>query len=1235
LGRGPLWRATLLRAAAERHVLLLTLHHIAADGWSMGVLVQEMAELYAAAVESRPARLPELPIQYADYAVWQREWLQGEVLAEGLAYWRQRLAGTAPVLELPADRSRPAIRMAHTVERPLALPVEMMARLATCCRREGVTLATVLMAGFAALLGRYSGQQDFCIGTLVAGRNRLETEGLLGLFINALALRADLTGDPDFATLLGRVRSTMLDADLHQDIPFEKLVEELEPDRTLAHWPLFQVMLVLENTPMPAFELPGLAVRRLTVGSPVARLDLTVTLRETPAGLAGTLGYSTDLFAAATVERFVGHFQVLLTAAAAHTETRVAELPLLSPAERQQLLREWHGAPGPGWGASLPRLLAARAAASPGAPAVIGGGVVLTYGELQARAGRLARRLRQLGVRAGARVGLCLERSPDLVVGLLATLRAGGTYVVLDPLYPVERLSFLLADSGAAVILGRSDLAARLPEGGPAVLFLDREEGPPAEARAPAGEEIGANEFADLLYIIYTSGSTGLPKGAGVYQRGFVNLLRWYVEEFGLSAADRFLVMTSPGFDLTQKNFFAPLLCGGLLVLADPGAYDPREILATVERHRITRLNCTPSAFYPLLEEGGLERLSSLRSVFLGGEPIAPARLASWRRSVGRQTAVVNTYGPTECTDVVACHRLASPAGAGSGPVPIGRPLPGCRLLVLDRQLSPVPIGVAGQLAVAGLGVGAGYLGRPELTAEKFVADPFAAEPGARLYWTGDLARTLPNGEIDFLGRLDHQVKVHGLRIELGEIETALGQHPKVKKAVVLARAGRLGDQRLVGYVIPAEEPGPVPEQLRSFLAERLPGYMVPADWVLLAELPLTANGKLDRQALPAPEESQGRGYLAPRSPVEEVLAGIWEEVLRRERVGVEDDFFALGGHSLMVTQVISRVRRKLGVELPLRAVFEAPRLAALAVRIAKARGEGWEDLPPLLAVPQGHPLPLSFAQERLWFLDQLEPGSAAYNIFNGIRLRGPLDLGSVAGALSEVVNRHESLRTRFAESQGQPMQVISPPAPFPLPLVDFGGLPPGRRESLLRSLATAEERRPFDLVRGPLLRATLVRLAVREHALLFSIHHIVSDGWSAGVLVREVGALYAASLARIPSPLPELRVQYADYAVWQRKWLSGERLEREVGYWRERLSGVAPLALATDRPRPAVQSSRGSSRPLDLSEEISTGLKALARRHQATLFMAGLSGFVALLARHSGARDLTVGTPVAGRARA
>ena len=1236
LTRGPLLRATLVRLIEGEHALLFTLHHIVSDGWSIGVLIRELGALYGSWIEGQPSPLPELALQYPDFALWQRGYLTGEVLEGELAYWRETLSGLV-TLDLPTDRPRLPVRQGRGAVVTFGLRAGLTGELKHLSRTGGSTLFMSLLAGFAALLSRSTGQDDIAVGTPIANRDRAEIEELIGFFVNTLVLRIGCPGDPAFGELLAAVRRTALGAYEHQSVPFERVVEELSPPRDPSRTPLFQVMFMFQNPERESLVLPGLTLEPVPALGETAKFDLTLSLGEGLAGLSGSWEYDRDLFEVATMARLSRHFESLLAGAVAERGSRLSELPLLSPPERHQLLWEWNGAAGEiGWGAALPELLAARSAADPGAPAVIGGGEVVTYGQLHARAGRIAWRLRELGVGPGTRVGLFLDRSPDLVVGLLATLLAGGAYVPLDPSYPAERLSFLGADSGAAVILSRSDLVGQLPAGGPAVLMVDR---PGAEGDLSAVgtlSPIGGPE--DLLYVIYTSGSTGLPKGAGVHQGGFLNLLRWYVGEFGLSAADRFLILTSASFDLTQKNFLAPLLVGGLLVLADPGPYDPQEIVATIEQHGITRLNCTPSAFYPLLESGGSERLASLRSVFLGGEPIAPARLAPWRRSAGCRAEVVNTYGPTECTDVVAFHRLLPPETERLDSVPVGRPISGLRLTVLDRRLSPVPLGVAGQLVIGGVGVGAGYLGRPELTAERFVPDPFAEEPGARLYWTGDLARTSASGEIDFLGRIDHQIKIRGFRIELGEIEAVLGRHPEVREVVVTTREASPGDHRLVAYVVPRQAAADLPATLRGDAAGQLPAYLVPTAFVVLAALPLTPSGKVDRVALPLPEWASDAAYVAPRTPVESELAGIWESVLGVERVGIADDFFTLGGHSLLATQAMSRVRKAFGVEVPLRAFFEAPTVAGLARVIATAlAGSGGAAQPPLRSVERVGPLPLSFAQERLWFLDQLDPGSAVYNIPVALRLRGRLEVAVLEASLREIVCRHESLRTTFTTIEGAPVQVIAPApraVPLAIPRIDLGELPPGRRESELRELALAEASRPFDLTRGPLLRAALLRLTEGEQIALLTMHHIVSDGWSMDVLIRELSVLYSNGLAGQPSPLPEPGLQYADFAVWQRSYLAGEVLASELAYWREALAGLATLDLPTDRPRQPVRKGRGAICGFSLPEGLSGELKRQGQAGGMTLFMTLLAGFTALLSRYTGQGDVAVGTPVASRDR-
>ena len=1238
LARGPLLRLRLVHLAADEHAALMTMHHIVSDGWSTEVLIRELVTLYTSELSGQSSPLPELALQYADFAVWQRGYLSGEVLAAELTYWRQALTGVAR-LDLPTDRPRPPLRRGRGATYRFRLTAELSAELEQGSRAAGSTLFITLLANLTALLSRYTGQEDIAVGSPVANRTRSEIEGLIGFFVNTLVLRTSWMEDPTLRDLAAAVRQTALSAYEHQEVPFERVVEELSPERDPSRSPLFQVMLVLQNAGRGSLELPGLTLEPLTLDGETAKFDLTLSLGEGPTGLSGVWEYDRDLFDAATIARLSGHFETLLVGALQAGDTRLSALPLLSVAERQQLFREWSGVPAASArGASLPELLRAQASRNPETPAVIGGGEVLTYGQLYARAGGIARRLRELGVGPGARVGVCLERSPDLVVGLLAVLGSGAAYVPLDPSYPAERLAYLLVDSAAAAILTRSDLAGRLSSGSAPVILLDREEAAPA---APAADSAspGPGGLDDLLYVIYTSGSTGRPKGAGVYQRGFVNLLRWYDEELGLSAADRFLVLTSPGFDLTQKNLFAPLLTGGLLVLAEPGVYDPREILAAIERHGITRLNCTPSAFYPLLEEGGLERLSTLKTVLLGGEPIAAARLAPWRLSVGRPTEVLNTYGPTECTDVVACHRLAPPQAAAL--IPVGRALPGFFLPVLDRHLAPLPIGVAGQLAVSGIGVGVGYLGRPDLTAEKFVPDPFAAEPGARLYWTGDFARTLPGGEIDYLGRIDDQVKVRGFRIELGEVEEGLLALPGVREAAVLALPDGSGGLHLVAYLTGDEGAPRTLAELRDALQAQLPGYMLPQGLVPLAALPLAPNGKVDRKALArrAPgSPASPAATMAPRGATEVALAAIWSEVLGGREVGAQESFFDLGGHSLLATRLMSRVRRTFGVELPLMTLFEAPTVAGLAQRIAAA---------PLAAEPApvplprgGGPLPLSFAQERLWFLDRLQPGSAVYNIPAAVRLTGSLDEPALAASLAAVVHRHESLRTLFGEEGGEPVQQIlaAEETPAALPLADLSGLPLDRARTVALGLVRAEALRPFDLATGPLLRAALLRLDgdPAEHLLLLTLHHIVADGWSVEVLIREISALYGAARAGEADPLPTLLLQYADYAVWQRRWLASGVSAAQLDYWRADLAGApTTLDLPSDRPRPPVPRQRGAARGFTLPASLAAALAARARQHDATLFMALLAGFATLLARTTGQEDLLVGSPVANRTHA
>ncbi|MCY1078721.1 non-ribosomal peptide synthetase [Archangium lansingense] len=1229
LSRGPMLRATLVRLSDSEHVLLLNMHHIASDGWSMGVLVREVAALYEAFCAGRPSPLPELPVQYADYSVWQRSWLQGEALDAQLAWWRKHLEGAPAMLELPTDRPRPAARSYRGAVQMVTLSRELSESLRALGRREGVTPFMLLLAAFQVLLSRYSGQDDISVGSPIAGRRVAELEGLIGFFVNTLVLRTRLSGGSSFREVLARVKESTLGAFAHQDIPFEKLVEELSPERSLGHSPLFQVMFALANVPTGEFQLPGLTLRQEEQGSTTTKFDLSFTLGESPDGFGGTLTYNTDLFDAATAARMMRHFQVLLETIAARPDTALREIPLLTSEERQQVLVDWNDTR-----AEFPReatlhsLVQAQARRTPEATALVSESGSLTYRQLTEASTRLALHLRSLGVGPGTHVALCLERSLELLVSLLAIIEAGAAWVPLDPEYPSERLAFMLEDSGAKLLLTRSALLQALPSTQAQVLRLDSLDALNALPPPPQGTTLPQPEATRPAYVIYTSGSTGRPKGVQVAHRSAVNHLHWRQREYPMGPQDAFLQKASFSFDISVWEMFAPLLAGARLVLARPGGQrDPEYLVQTVIRHGITHLHFGPAPLSAFLQTTDIEGCQSLRFVFCGGEPLTHELHARFLSKLSAQ--LVHQYGPTEaCID---CTAWVCPSHAVST-LPIGRPISNTQAYVVDASLQPVPVGVPGELLIGGEGVALGYLGRPELTSERFITDPFSTTPGARLYRTGDKVRWLADGTIEYLGRFDSQVKLRGFRIELGELESVLLQHASVRQAVALVREDAPGDRRLVAYVT-----GTLSDvsELRAFLQQRLPEYMVPSAIVHLETLPLNPNGKVERKALPVPEASalSRKVSRAPSTEAERALAAIWAEVLRVESVGAEEDFFSLGGHSLLATQVISRIRSSLGVELPLRTLFEAPTVAGLAERVQSASRTR---APALKPAARGGPLPLSFAQQRLWFLDQLEPGSTVYNMPSALRLSGRLSASALARALEALVLRHEALRTTFQAGEDGPVQVVSATPLSALHTVDLGALPGSEREAEVYRLAEEEARRPFDLTHGPLFRAALLRLSDTEHVLLLTLHHIVSDGWSNAILVRELAALYESFITGQQARLPALPVQYADYSVWQRDWLRGSVLQQQVDYWKQQLSGApTALELPTDKPRPAMQSYRGASVPVHVSQALSESLKALCQKEGATPFMVLLAAFQVLLSRYSGQDDISVGSPIAGRTRA
>jgi amino acid adenylation domain-containing protein len=1168
LAGGALLRVGLLRLGPEEHRLILVLHHIVSDGWSLRILLRETRLLYQAFLERRPSPLPELAVQYVDFVDWQRLWLTGDAAARQLAYWKRELGERPPVLQLPVDRPRPAVQSLRGRSLPLVLPPGLSAEISALTRSAEVTPFITLLAAFQALLHRLSGQPEILVGFPIANRKRLEIQDLIGFFVNTLVLGARFSVGLRFHDLLRSTHEAALGAHVNQELPFGRLVKELQPARQTSHSPLVQVAFVYQNLEAASWNLPGLRLTPRDVPRASAMFDLQLNLKEEPLGFAGEIEHSTDLFDAATVSRWAGYLATLLAAVVADPERRVADLPLLSAAETQQLREANDTAVRFTAGACcLHELIAEQAAGIPDAIAVVAEEGALSYRELAARSARLARQLVLLGVGPDVRVGICLERSLELMVGLLAVLTAGGAYVPFDPSYPRERLAYMLADSAVPVLLSQPATLSALPDleaAGVHVVLLDRAEGAPAACAGPGTVGAPTGHPENLAYVIYTSGSSGQPKGVMIPHRAIANRLLWMQGALPIGEADRVLQKTPISFDASVWELFVPLLAGARLVMARPGGHrDPSYLAAAIAEQGITVLQAVPSLLRVLLDEPGFARCHSLERVYCGGEAL-PADLAE-RFFARSGAALVNLYGPTE-TAIDATFWPCDPADR-RGLVPIGRPVANTAIHLLDRDLHPVPLGVEGELHIGGVQVARGYLGRPELTAGRFVPDP--SGDGARLYATGDLARRLPRGGIDYLGRLDHQVKIRGFRIELGEIEAVLGRLPEVGEAVVVAAPGRPGESaRLVAYVVPDPEHDRQELErwttgLRRRLQEELPEHMVPAAFVALAALPLTPSGKVDRHSLPAPDRGtrEEQALVPPRNPTEEILAAIWTAVLGIERCGVEDDFFALGGHSLLASQVVSRIRDSLEVELPLHTFFTLPTVAALAERVEAARRTGATAAspapPPLVAGERRGDEPLSFAQQRLWFLSQLDPESTAYHVPVALRLTGALSPPALAAALAFVVERHETLRTTFALRQDGPAQVVAPPSGWRLPVVDLAHLGEAEREAEMHRLAHAEAIRPFDLARGPLLRTLLVRLAEREHVFTLVMHHIVSDGWSMGVLSRESMALYHAAVAGKPPRLPPLPIQYRDFAAWQREWLSGETLERAIHFWRRQLAGA------------------------------------------------------------------------------
>jgi amino acid adenylation domain-containing protein len=1603
LTEGPLLRVTLLKLDEDEHVVFMTMHHIVSDGWSVGVLVREVGALYEAFSAGEPSPLSDLPVQYADYAYWQQQWLEEGELESELAYWKEQLADVPSGLELPIDRPRPAIQTFRGTTRWFKLSRSLTEKLKALSQHEEATLFMTLLAAFQVLLYRYTGQEDISVGTPIANRHRAEVEALIGFFINTLVVRTDLSGTPTFRELLRRVREVALEAYANQDLPFEMLVDELQLRRDMSRSPLFQVMFVVQNAPMEALELPGLIVTPIEIETETSKFDLTLSLVEEQGRLSGSLEYSTDLFDDGTISRMLGHFRNVLEGIVADADMRISELPLLTYRERQQALVEWNATQAErDVDLCVPRQFEAQVRRTPDAVALVFEGQHVTYRELNRKANQLAHCLNGLGVGLDTPVGIYVERSPEMIVAVLGVMKAGAAYVPLDTDYPTERVAFILEDTDLPVLLTEERLLEHLPSSAHArgILRLD------ADWRMIA-EESAENPSTDvtpqsLAYVIYTSGSTGRPKGVTVPHGALANHAAAVAEIFPIEPAVRLLQFITLSFDAAAEEIFPTLLTGGTLVLISaPTELIGWQLAGFCEQESINILHLPASVWHQCVDDlvpRNRPVRAPLEVLLVGGESPDVDRLRAWRDLTDGPFKFLNAYGPTEATITTTIFETTGEEEEISrlSKVPIGRPIANSQAFLLDTHLQPVPVGVPGELHIGGAGVARGYLNRPEVTAEQFVPHPFASEPGRRLYKTGDLARFRPDGSIEFLGRIDYQIKIRGFRVELEEIETVLNQHPAVQTTVVLPQESDVsddvaGETYLAAYVVPAEAVEPEVSELRDHAKAKLPPYMVPSAFVILDALPLAPSGKVDRRALPTPDRTRdglAHDYIAPRTALEWFLAERWQRVLGVDRIGIHDDFFELGGNSLQAAVVINRLQDELQETTHVRALFVAPTIAELAmymieyypdavakiddrasfdgVTLAIEKGiikpdedeqvdaaavaqmrqlvtplpprKGTDDVdsaknPPasfVLAPPRsgstllrvmlaGHPRlfappelallsfntiqerkaslvgdrslweqgliravaeakdcdpeeaqrviescendglttkafygrlqgwigdrtlvdktpfyaldpetlkrmevdfegaryihlvrhpyattysiaetemdrwfleevpfskrmfgelmwivchqnildflgivpsarqhrvkfedlvtepeavmrgicqfmdiafhpalvhpyegermtdgleadgqmvgdfkfylrkeidpraaerwkkfhtvdflsdigwevadvlgyeraaetaaeqsalsqdrevwgdlrpiprdeapPLSFSQQRLWFLEQLGPGTALYNVPSAMRLSGPLDVSALWRSLNEIVQRHEALRTTFVEVEGRPAQVIAPRLTLSLPVIDLQGLPESGREAEATRLATAEAQRPFDLTEGPLLRAMLLRLDQEIHIALLTMHHIVADGWSVGLLIREVAALYEAFLAGRPSPLPDLRIQYADFAHWQRQWLKDEVLQRELAYWEHQLGdGDHVLDLPTDRPRPPVQSVNGANRRFELSTSLSEALRDLSQRTGATLFMTLLAAFQTLLYRYTGQEEICVGTPIANR---
>ncbi len=1249
LERGPLMRALLVRIADEEHILELVFHHIVCDGWSQVVALRELGALYRAYSRGEDPDLPAPRIQYPDYARRQRGGLRGQALEDAVAPWLVRLAGAPAALELPTDRPRPQVPSYRGSTHRIRLSEPTAAAVRSFARAARATPYATLLAAYYVLLHRYSGQEDIVVGATTSGRDGPELEDGIGLFASTVALRCDLSGAPGFRELVTRSRDTVMWAVARENAPFEQIVARLGHERDLSRHPVFQVFCA--HVPQAPLELAG--AEPYDARPATSRFDLTLFVEEEEGGaLELAWEYSTDLFDPGTIERLGRHYVRLLEAGLSDPGRPIDELPLLDEAEQAQAQAQAPAAPAGYPVACMHERFEHRAAADPDAVAVTYGQGSLTYAELNRQANRLAHHLRALGAGPETMVALFLDPSVEMITAVLGVLKAGAAYVPLDPEYPSERVGFVLQDTAAPLLITQAPLLDRLPAHAARTVCLDRDAAV-LQRLSDTNPDSGATP-ENLAYVIYTSGSTGQPKGVQIEHRQVARLFSatdaWY--RFGPS--DTWVLLHSYAFDFSVWEIWGALAYGGRLVISPLWTTrSPQALAELLAGEGVTVMNATPSLF--VVAQAELLRVAgrlALRFVVFGGEALAPAALRPWFEHFGDGApTLVNMYGITETT-VHVTYRPLRAADCERETSPIGVPIPDLSLHLLDPKGSPVPPGVEGELFVGGAGVARGYLNRPELTAARFVESPFG---DGRLYRTGDVARRLSDGELDFRGRIDDQVKIRGFRVELGEIHAAMREVPGVADGAVVAIEAAPGDLRLAAYVVPeggtlSAAGARIREDLLAHLEHKLPAYMVPASITLLDRLPLTRNGKTDRQALPPPswETRAEQGSLAPRTPTEELIAEIWRSVLGVQEVGSEDNFFNLGGHSLLAARVATQVRERLDMDLSVRALFEQPTLSGFAADVDSLRSAatdatkatettdagGEPDAAPAAAEHEDA-CPLSFQQQQLLFFDTLEPGSVTYNAALAIRVCGELDRAALGRALEAVFERHEALRTTLVWDDASARQVVLAEWTTELPVVDLSQLGAPERDAELERLLREHARRPFDLSHELMLRATLFALTPAEHVLLLQPHHVAFDAWAVEVLYRDLGELYDAARQDRPPRLPELPQQYGDFARWQRDRLRGELLDRELDFWRAQLAGAPTvLRLPTDQPRPETLTFEGASHRIQLGADLAQSVRDLCQAEQVTPYMLLLAAFATLLYRRSGQDDILIGGPMANRDR-